>query len=237
MDLGNTHPYPGGKMPTGDEYGQSTRATMKSAASNSANKSVMFTETGYHNALETDKDHAPTSEAVTAKYLPRMFFEHFNMGVPRTYLYELIDSKSKNRTTNPEASFGLLRHDGSEKPAFRAIENLTKLLSDAGPSFNPEALSFALSGNTDDVHHTLLQKRDGTFYLALWLEKESWDRDARQEVRVDNQAVTLTLGQNVKSATLHALDGSGRMSSRAVSFRSNKLDLSVGDSVMILELH
>ena len=236
MDLGNTHPYPGGKMPTGDEHGQSTKSSLKNAAKNSRNKSVMFTETGYHNALETDNDHAPTSEATTAKYLPRMFFEHFNMGVPRTYLYELIDSKSKGRTTNPEASFGLLRHDGSEKPAFKATKNLTQLLADAGPSFTPEALSFALSGNTDDVHHTLLQKRNGTFYLALWVEKESWDRDARREVRVDDQALTVALDPSVKNATLYTLDGSGRMSQRPLSLRDNQLSVEIGDSVSILEL-
>ena len=236
MDYGNAHPYPGGKMPTGSEYGQSTKATMKTVARNSGTKPVMFTETGYHNALKTDNDHAPTSEAAAAKYLPRMLLEHFNMGVPRTYLYELIDSRSKGRTTDPEASFGLLRSDGSEKPAFRAIESLTNLLADSDAPFSPDALNVALSGDTNDVHYTLLQKRDGTFYLALWLEKESWDRDARENVQVPSQNVTVKLGKDVRRATLHTLNGAGRMSQKAVSFDNRRLDLKVGDSVSIVEL-
>ncbi len=235
MDYGNTHPYPGGKMPTASENNQSTKINMRRAARNSGSKPVMFTETGYHNAVKTDDNHLPTSEQATAKYLPRMLLAHFNMDVPRTYLYELIDSRSKGRTSNPEASFGLLRYDGREKPAFRAVKNLTKLLADAGPSFTPSALNFALGGDTDDLHYTLLQKRDGTFYLALWLAKESWDRHTLEDLNVAKQNVTVTLGKNA-NATLHTLDGSGRMSKKAVSFNNKKLNLSVGDSVTVLEL-
>ncbi len=234
MDYGNSHPYPGGKMPTGSEYGQSTKSNVANAAKNSGSKPVMLTETGYHNALQTDNGHAPTSEAATAKYLPRMLLAHFSMNIPRTYLYELIDSKPKGRSTDPEASFGLLRADGSEKPAFKAVENLMSLLSDSG-SFTPGTLNYALSGDTNDVHQTLLQKRDGTFYLALWLGKESWDRDERRDVRVNAQDVTVTLG-GVKNATLHAFDGSGRVSERAVSLQDGAVNLRVGDSVTVLEL-
>ena len=235
MDYGNAHPYPGGKMPTGSEYGQSTQATMDNVAKNSGSKPIMFTETGYHNALETDSDHAPTSEAATAKYLPRMLLAHFNMGVPRTYLYELIDSRAEGRTNDPEASFGLLRHDGTEKPAFRAIENLTALLADSG-TFTPDSLNFSLQGETDNVHHTLLQKRDGTFYLALWLEQESWDKDAREDVRVGSQKVTLTLGENASTRPFIPLVVRGARPRKRWSFVDKTLNLSVGDSVMVLEL-
>ena len=235
LDHGNIHPYPGGKMPTGSEYNQSTKNIIAKAAQNSGNKPVTITETGYHNALETSGDHDPSSEEVVAKYLPRLFLEHFNMGVPRSYLYELIDSKPHNSRTDYQASFGLLRHDGSEKPAFRAVENLIGLLADAG-SGNPGKLSFALGGDTDSLHHTLLQKRDGTFYLALWLEKSSWDRQARRTRYVAPQRVTLTLGSPVTRAALHTLDGNGQMREESVSFRNDQLTLGVGDSVRVLEL-
>ena len=234
MDYGNSHPYPGGKMPTGSEYGQSTKSNIANVAKNSGSKPVMLTETGYHNALQTDNGHHPTSEAATAKYLPRMLLAHFNMNIPRTYLYELIDSKPKGRSTDPEASFGLLRADGSEKPAFKAVENLMNLLGDSG-SFTPGTLNYALSGDLNDVHQTLLQKSDGTFYLALWLGKESWDRDTRRDIGVNAQDVTVTLG-GVKNATLHAFDGSGRVSERALSLQNGSVDLKVGDSVVMLEL-
>ena len=235
LDYGSIHPYLGGKMPTGSEYNQSTRNIVFSAAANSGNKPVMITETGYHNALETSGDHPPASEEVTAKYLPRLFLEHFNMGVPRTYLYELIDSKPTGRLTDYQASFGLLRHDGSEKPAFRAVASLINLLTDPAVG-NPGSLSYSVGGNTGNLHQTLLQKSDGTFYLALWLEKSDWDRQARRTIFVPGQKVTVTLGLPVARATLHTFNDKGQLYGEGVSFQNGQLTLDVGDTVRILEL-
>ena len=47
----------------------------------------------------------------------------------------------------------------------------------------------------------LLQKRDGTFYLALWIEASRWERDTRQELRVSEQQLSLKLGQPVGQVT------------------------------------
>ena len=235
LDYGNAHPYPGGKMPTGSERGQSTRQTLADAAQNSGDGPVIVTETGYHNALETTADHPPTSEAATAKYLPRLLLEHFNSGVPRTYLYELIDGTAKGRLNDKEASFGLLRNDGSEKPAFRALRNLIALVDDAATDFEPGALEFSLAGDTNGVHYTLLQKSDGTFYLALWLEKPSWDRDTRKATNVPEQEVTVKLGSPPDGATLYELDGTGRMTESSVPLKDT-VELNVTDSVRVLEL-
>ena len=235
LDYGSVHPYPGGKMPTGSEYEQSTEAVLSNATVNSDGKPIMITETGYHNALHSDSDHLPTSEAATAKYLPRLLLEHFNRGIVRTYLYEFIDGTPEGKLTDPEASFGLLRNDGTEKPAYKALRNLIALLDDPAPG-EPGTLSFELDSDTDDVHHTLLQKSDGTFYLALWLEKPSWDRHARKDISVPAQNVTLSLGAVPQGTTLHTLDGAGQMTGRGVSFQDNMLELTVTDSVSVLEL-
>ena len=235
MDYGNIHPYPGGKMPTGSEGAHSTVADINAAAQNSGDKPVVITETGYHNALNANGTHPPTSEEASAKYLPRLLLEHFNMGVPRTYLYEFIDSK-EGRLTDKEASFGLLRNDGSEKPAYTALKNLIGLLEDTDTDFAPGSLSFSLSGATQNVHHTLLQKRDGSLYLALWLEQPSWDRHASKPISVPTQNITVTFASSVLGATLHSLNTTGIMSHKEVSLQNRKLELDVSDSVAVLEL-
>ena len=234
LDYGSVHPYPGGKMPTGSEFGQSTDAVLAGAAVNSGDKPVLITETGYHNALHADSDHLPTSEAVTAKYLPRLLFEHFNRGVPRSYLYELIDGVAEGRLTDLEASFGLLRHDGTEKPAYRALQNLIALLDDDAAG-SPGTLQFALEGNTENVHHTLLQKSDGTFYLALWLETPSWNRHERKETDVPAQKVTLRLGSPASRLRLHIQKDGGAMGISDLTPES-EVEVSVTDSLSVLEL-
>lgn len=66
-----------------------------------------------------------------------------------------------------------MRNDFSPKPAYTALRNTIALLEDPGPTFEPGSLDYALIGDTTNVHRTLLQKRDGTFYLVLWQEVAS----------------------------------------------------------------
>ena len=233
LDYGNVHPYPGGKMPTGNEYGQSTETIIADARVNSGDKPVMLTETGYHNALETEDDHLPTSERATAKYLLRMFFEHFNRDIPRTYIYEFINTFSDS-ATNREASFGLLRNDGSEKPAYKAVKNMITILEDKDNSFAPSTLNLTISGGDASVHHTLLQKTNGTFYLVLWQEKPSWDRHKRREITVPSQEVTLTFTTSIEHVKLYT----PLTSAEAVKqyTQPDELTLSVPDHPVIVAL-
>ena len=92
--------------------------------------------------------------------MPRLFLEYFNQGFPRTYSYEFIDEKA-DTTNDPQMHFGLLRFDGSAKPAFTAVANLIQILKDPGATFSPAKLDYKMTGALNSVHHTLLQKRDG----------------------------------------------------------------------------
>ncbi len=235
LDYGNSHPYLGGKSPTDDEHNTTTWTVLAKSSATSSKKPIMITETGYHNAVNTSGTHPPASEEAAAIYLPRLFLENFNRGVPRTYLYELIDSKPANRLTDFQASFGLLRYDGSEKPGYRAVANLTKLLADSNWEANG-SLNYKVSGDTQNLHQTLLQKGNGTFYLALWLEKSAWDRHVRKGLYVSGQKVTVTLGSSVSGAALHTFDGKGQVYEKGVLFRDGQLTLDVDDTVRFLEL-
>src|SRR4029453_6137008 len=55
------------------------------------------------------------------------------------------------------------------------------LLDDGGRQLEPDHLRFRLTGDTKDVRHRLLQKADGHFWLALWVERPGWDPAPGQE--------------------------------------------------------
>jgi hypothetical protein len=149
-----------------------------------APKPMAATETGY------STNRAGPSEAVHAKYMPRLFCENFRLGIRRSYSYEFVDEFNDPDGTNREAHFGLVRRELTPKPAYYAVKNLITLLRDkrSQAGFKPSALPLAIrvlpvkdyrepiSGQvvtydrTQYVHHLLLQKSDGQFWLLLWHE-------------------------------------------------------------------
>jgi hypothetical protein len=248
LDFGNLHPYPGGACPAcGDVYGQTIDTLLPEHRLPSAAKPMVMTETGYHNALGAQGvDHRPVSELAAGKYVPRLVLEYFNRGFARTYFYELIDEQPDPDRTHPDADFGLLRNDGSEKPAYRALTSLLGLLRDPGPAFTPGSLTYTLDGGGDALHHTLLEKRDGTFMLALWQERSSYDTGARPNAPDDpaarrdltNPDVPITLGfdESVGSVRIHRLDDRGQLSTTTAPIEGHALALAVGDTVTVLEI-
>jgi hypothetical protein len=246
LHYGNAHPYPGGECPTcGDVYGQTIEAFWKEYTTPSGDKPMVMTETGYHNAIHTTNNHRPASELAAGKYMPRLFLEYFNRNIIRTFSYEFIDGDPEPDMMNPEAHFGLLRNDGSEKPAYKAMQGLIALLADPGAEFQPASLDFTLDGDLDRVHHTLLQKRDGRFFLALWLERSSYDTGARPnapddlaargDLDVPPQKVTLALAETFESAVLHRFEDDGSPSSAPLSLEPS-IGLDILDRVQIVEL-
>jgi hypothetical protein len=248
LDFGNWHPYPGGQCPTcGDPYGSNIDTLMAKYRSPSGAKQMVFTETGYHNAINsTDTEHRPVSEIAAGKYIPRMLLEHLNRGIARTYLYELIDASPDAAKATRDANFGLLRNDGSEKPAFRGVQGLIGLLRDPGPAFAPGSLSYSLTGATPQVHHTLMQKRDGTFYLALWQERSSFDtgaranaadnRSARGDIANPDVPVTVSVATPTVAATQYRLAVDGTIAASAAAQTPGGLQVPVGDGVTVLEI-
>jgi hypothetical protein len=248
LDYGNWHPYPGGDCPgCGDVYGQTLDTWLPAYMGPSGDKPMVASETGYNNAVNAPAGgNRPVSELAAGAYIPRLLLEDFNRGIARTYLYELIDVRPNPGADQPDANFGLLRNDGSEKPAYRAVQSLLWLLDDPGPAFAPAALDYALTGDTDQVHSTLLQKRDGRFFLALWLERSTYDTGARpnaaddvgarRDLRVHNQRVTITFGTPVARATVHRLRTDGTLSSQRAPLNAGALSFDVTTRTSVVEL-
>jgi hypothetical protein len=186
LNYGNAHAYPGGNPPS--RFLQYNVDLMQPI---SPGRRFVITETGYHNALQWTQDHPAVSEYAAARYISRLFLEYFAAGYPRTYLQELIDAGPDN-ITNRESSFGLLRNDGTPKPAYPALKNLIALLSDKGPGFPLRSLSYTITGDTTNLKTLLLQKRNGVFYFAFWQGSPAYDLVRKQDIIQGPRGITLT---------------------------------------------
>lgn len=234
-DLCNMHSYPAnGERPTYDidwyfiPHGRTICGKQKP---------LMVTETGYHNAVR-DESGSGISEQAGGKYLPRLLFENFNRNIKRTYLYELIDEWPDPKKAEKEKHFGLLRNDGTRKPSYQTIKNLIALLKEPGANFRPKRLDYKLSGNMTDVHHTLLQKSDGTFYLIVWQDAKSWNNKDFKDVAIPNRKVTLTLNSLISQAIgyqpMRSVKPIWQSSNR--SRRIKNLPLNVPDHPLVIKL-
>lgn len=239
-DLVAGHTYPNGAVPTRGllDY-EDLDALRKLSPTPGDNSSTWITESGYHNLTNrADGDwQQGISETAAGKYIPRMIAEYFNRGVPRTYLYELVDQDTNN-ATNQEKRWGLLHTDLSAKPAYTAIKNLITLLDDhtAAP-FTPGSLDYTLSGNTAGVHQTLLQKGNGEFYLMLWQDTSSYNWQGTESDQSSSVNLTLNLNGTFSSAAAYRLDSTGAVGSwtnpRSISLSGNA---SIRDEVTVIKL-
>lgn len=260
VDYGSFHPY---NNPNNPGDGSLARDyAMRSQPFGT--KPLIATEVGYSTGSPTSD--RPVSEAVQAKYLPRLFLESFNAGAPRTFSYELMDQKAD--PNNSENNYGIIRSNGTPKPAYTALKNLITLLNDPKPEVVPApttptisapttpvtatpapltpvtatpapittpapaaplgALNFSMGGSTQNVHHTLLEKSNGDFYLVLWLEVPSTDQAAV------GQDVTLNFNTPFAQATTYAPNQSIAPLARYTA--PTQLTLNVSDAPLIIQL-
>ncbi len=230
-DFGNTHTYLSGAMP---ETPSIWDGELTAAAHNSGSQPVQVTETGYHNGVNGTVGHQPASERAAGIYMPRLFLDDFRRGIARSFSYELLDQRDDPSKTDIEAAFGLLRNDFSKKPAAVAIERLTGLLGDRGPSFVPGELAYSLEGAPPSTEQLLLQKRDGSFYLVLWNKVSVWDTATRSDLDPAAVPITVDLEQPVTSARVFGPNVAA--TPLATAANPSKLALDLSAQVTVVEL-
>ena len=263
VDWGCFHPYPGGN-PFSDRAGYAgVDWYIGHGGQPSANldefpfafdiyappfgrKPMCATETGYF----TGTAKGAVSEAVQAKYVPRLFLEYFRKGIQRTFHYELVDLWPK--PGDDQACRGLLHNDLTPKPAFTALKNLIALLSDRGPEFKTGALDYTLTvqappgySRTQYVRHQLFQKRDGTFWLALYHEiadSSSATADGKdidgptRSLTQPDMPVTITFGPDVKLAKAQTFLPQAGTEPVTTFAQPRELKLNVPDQVLLVKL-
>lgn len=229
MDYGNLHPYPAGKMPSAVFPQQIDLERVVCE-----DKPIIITETGYHNAIHEEHQQPGVSEAAAAKYIPRLYLENYLHGIVRTYLYELMDEGGEPGMTDPEKHWGLVRADGSEKPAFFALKNLISEVGDANAPASLAPLAFALIAQAPQIHHLLLQKSSGTYDLVLWQEVPSYD--LRSHTDIENAAVpaTLTLARQARRISVYQPVTEG--SAMQTSTNTQSVALAISDAPVVVEI-
>jgi hypothetical protein len=205
-------------------------------------KPTMVTETGWSNVMPPVI--GSVDERASGSYVPKALLINAQRGVARTYLYSLLDdppipTPAAAPVMFPEQSrvMGILHSDSSPKPAFTGVKHLTALLADAGGPFTPGSLGYSLAG--EHLDQLLLQKRDGSFWLALWQNSELYDQSYAFGQNVGfgplsppAQTATITLGSARASKTYRIGSGTSPIAT-AASTTSHTVSVPADDVVLV----
>jgi hypothetical protein len=238
VDYGVLHNYFSGHHPGTAGWGANGYGSIPYGISLShkyaPGKPIITTETGYHNAINTQEGHLAVPENIAQKYIPRMFLEQFNQGIKQTFGYELMDLHHNPKRDISGLEFGLLRNNGEVKPSFVSLKALIQLLQDPGGSqFTTGTLNYSLIGNTSNLHHLLLQKSNGKFYLVLWQETLGFDLNTKKAIEVPNQKVQLVLAQTFAQAKIYTLQDYTKPKKQLMN--PTQILLDVPDQPLIIE--
>ncbi len=221
QDAGNIHPYPGGRAPE-----RNIVQEMSEERAVSGTQPQYATETGYHMPSASDDEwNRGVSERLEATYVPRLFLSYFARGVVRTFYYQLYDIPAAADGTATDQRFGLIRADGSRRPAFYALQRLLASTKDSKPARpGPSTIPVRIQ-STSSVERLLLARSDGSYDLVLW-------RPVEPSATGTFSTVPVTVGLPVRSdvtLTRPSADGS---SSRLPTGTSVALALA-GDVVVL----
>jgi len=236
MNYNNLHIYFGGRNPgtsgwggldaRGEAYG-SIPFWLDQANLDGPGVPAIFTETGYMMFPEAQQYTIPPPTG--ASYIPRTLLLAYMQGVKRTYIYELLDEVSS-------PGYGLIDSNMNLKPAFLAVENLIANLWDEGPSFTPGKLACSLVGGGPTLQQVLFQKRDGSFWLVLWLEQSSYDEVNLVAAPVTPQSVTLKLKSNYVVTNIGTIENTGNMTWINPNPAASTESITVTDEVTIVKI-
>ena len=187
----------------GDWIGVLNRTRSKSRQG----KPVIITEAGYYTTGSTTNPNS-VDLSVQAKYTLDLVLDSIQAGNAKTYLYELLDQKSGDGSS--EDNFGLFYSDGTPKPAATAIRNLLTLLTDPGSSasgFPQGSMTYSLSGLPSGGNSFLMEKSDGSYWLAVWDDTRLSGPVTSTDIAVPPAPVTINLGFTANIAVFDPLTG------------------------------
>jgi len=204
-DFANAHTYPA--KATGQPH---KTILMLNANANLAaiSKPVIMTELGW-------KISDPGDTSV-AKHLLYGLLDGALEGNVKTYIYALYDDQS--------GRFGVMNTDGTPRPAGAAIHNLTTLLADNGghASRRSTDFSYRLGDATGGERTLLMEKSNGTYWLAVWDETGG------------DHAITLNLAFAAKSiGVFDPLMGTQR---QQAATNTATLPVNLGDHPLLIEI-
>jgi hypothetical protein len=227
-DAGNEHDYPCNDNP-GTTLGAGIAPITALLRASTLTKPIWTTEVGYADNL-TNWECAASDETI-AKFDPRTIAERWLAGEPHTYFYQFADMAPDLNYD----SMGLVTQTGKAKPQYTAIRSMLTLLSDRGTQPKLAPLTYGIAGDTSNLHQLLLQKRDGSYYLMLWLEVPGWNAKTSSEMRAPAQTVSLTLASLPTNAARYAYKSDWTLTEATLP-KSKTLTIPVNDAITFVHL-
>ena len=235
MTQNNLHIYFGGRNPESNGWG-STNAEghsygsfawwLDNASIDGPGLKSVATESGYIARATVTPYTLP--QDVEAVYVPRTLLMAYKSGLQRTYLYELLDEISS-------PGYGLMDAEMKPKAAYTALSNLISLVSDPGASFTPGQLEYQIDGGDSHLQQLLLEKRDGTFLLILWVGSSGYDPATNTKTPVTPESLTLQVAGDAFLQKSYLLDGTGKLTSKSLD-QDQSVALSVTDEISVIEI-
>lgn len=142
------------------------------------------------------------TQNVQAKYNLDTPFDAYILGYLYTSMYEANDQVCDPTGTDLEFHLGFFDCNNVAKVSATTFHNMTTLLADSSV-ITPTSLNFTLTNMPANGHSLLLQKSDGTFWLALWNDAQIWNFTTFQEIVVSPVSVTLGLSPNATTVNVY----------------------------------
>jgi hypothetical protein len=234
-DYANQHIYPqNGEQPAWDANGDKWFAWGLDGL-RKFGLPLVVTEFGYYSVAQAGWQRIGVDEASQAKGVLNGLFDAANLGVTRTYIYELLDEKPDPQNANGEMHFGLFRNDHTPKPAASTIRNLTAILRGAASATSKiPSPSYTLNGMPESGRSLLLTAANGRYLLALWNEAPFWDRATGKPLNAASVKVQVEFDHAIRSAALYDPTISADPQKRFDA--SQKLTVEVPDHVILLDV-
>jgi hypothetical protein len=225
MNWGNIHPYP-----SGDNQPEASFLStwMSNAAYASGTKTLIATETGYHNATSDNSGQQGVSERAASIYMPRIFLEHFDRGIQRTFIHEF---KNQGTGTQRQHNWGLLRNNNTKKPAFIAIDNLLAVFGTGGQT---GTLSYTVTTTPTDFRSVLLRNGAGEYFLVVWRKLKVYTPSTETELYPAASNAVIRFDQTV--STVQRFTPTTSTSSQQSWTSPTSVTVSLGAEVQVLKI-
>jgi hypothetical protein len=228
-DLGNIHAYDrSGNFLTG-----SIIHALKDEQAANPGKKIWMTEAGYHTRLGNDNYHEGVSESVQAKMALSMYFSAFQLGVLKTFYYQLANQYTDPK--NQESYFGLVDLQWNPKPAYHALKNLKLILRQGGDGPAPDgSLGYGFDNLPSTGRHKLFRVADGDWLLAVWNEPDIWDE--KGDIEIENPIAAVTLRLRKASSAIRIFDPLTGVEPIRMADNTNAVTFDLDDRPVLLRI-
>jgi hypothetical protein len=157
-------------------------------------QSYYFTEWGCGRSTVACCPWMEGTQATQAKKVAIGYLEAMRLGVVKSYLYRFADDKDPEIGT----TYSIVDIDLNRMQAFYAIKNLITLLGEKGQnSFVTHDHPITITGAPSSVHHLVLEKSTGVWYVILWNDIDTYNNDTKTDITNTDVSVTVNFGQTV----------------------------------------